>query len=143
VRAAARVREEEDDARAPRVSGWKRRRARKRAGWATKQSWAGLQAMARGRGEKQGGTGRLHWKTGRSENSWKGGLAASFSFLFSFFSYFYSSLKQANTFEFKAGFESKHPKTMHRYECYSHNYLFNLEKSNKRFFLYYISCKEE
>jgi hypothetical protein len=116
------MREEGDEARAPRVSGWERRRARKRAGWATKQSWAGLQAMARGRGENQGGTGRLHWKTGRSENNWKGGLAASFSFLF--FPISISSLKQANTFEFKPGFESKHPKTMHRHECYTHTTIY-------------------
>jgi hypothetical protein len=32
---------------------------------------------------------------------------------------------------------------MHRPECNAHNYLFNLEKSNKGFFLYYIPCKED
>jgi hypothetical protein len=52
---------------------------------------------------------------------------------FSFFFYFYFLLKQANTIEFKPGFESKHPKTMHRHDCNTHNYLFNLEKSNKGF----------
>jgi hypothetical protein len=42
-------------------------------------------------------------------------------------------LKQANTIEFKPGFESKHPKTMHRHECNTHNYLFNLENQSKDF----------
>jgi hypothetical protein len=31
---------------------------------------------------------------------------------------------------------------MHRHECNTHNFLFNLEKSNKVFFLYYIPYKE-
>jgi hypothetical protein len=31
---------------------------------------------------------------------------------------------------------------MHQHECNTHNFLFNLEKSNKGFFLYYIPCKE-
>jgi hypothetical protein len=44
-----------------------------------------------------------------------------------------SFLKQANKFEFKPGFESKHPKTMHRHECNTHNYLFNLEIQTKDF----------
>jgi hypothetical protein len=61
----------------------------------------------------------------------------------SFFSKSHSLSKQANQFEFKPGFESKHPKTMHWPECNAHNYLFNLEKSNKGFFLYYIPCKED
>jgi hypothetical protein len=58
-----------------------------------------------------------------------GRLASSFLFPISI-----SFLKQANKFEFKPGFESKHPKTTHRHECNTHNYLFNLEKSNKGFF---------
>jgi hypothetical protein len=53
-----------DDRRGPHVSGWERRRARKQAGWATKQSWAGLQVMARGRGENQGGTGQTSLENG-------------------------------------------------------------------------------
>jgi hypothetical protein len=54
---------------------------------------------------------------------WKGRLASSF-FSISF-------LKQANKFEFKPGFESKYPKTMHQHECHTHNYLFNLEIQTK------------
>jgi hypothetical protein len=50
-----------------------------------------------------------------------GRLASSFLFPISI-----SFLKQANKFEFKPGFESKHPKTMHRHECNTHTtiYLF-------------------
>jgi hypothetical protein len=36
-----------------------------------------------------------------------------------FFSISISYLKQANKFEFKPRFESKHPKTMHQHECNS------------------------
>jgi hypothetical protein len=55
---------------------------------------------------------------GRGE-SWAGRLAG---FLLSFFSKSYSLSKQANQFEFKPGFESKHPKTLHRHECNTHNF---------------------
>jgi hypothetical protein len=59
------------------------------------------------------------------------GLEREVGFFFFFFSI--SFLKQANKFEFKPGFESKHPKTMHRHECNTHNYLFNLEIQTKDF----------
>jgi hypothetical protein len=64
--------------------------------------------------------------------------------LFFFFQTPIPFLNKQTKFEFKPGFESKHPKTMHRHECNTHNYLFNLEKTNRGFFfLYYISCKEK
>jgi hypothetical protein len=44
--------------------------------------------------------------------------------IFSCFSKSYCLSKQANQFEFKPGFESKHPKTMHRHECNTHTTIY-------------------
>jgi hypothetical protein len=97
--------------------------------------WAGLQAVTRGRGKKTGGRGRTSQERAATQTAGKEAWQ-----LASLFFYFYFLLKQANTFGFKPGFESKHPKTMHRHECNTHNYLFDLEKkkSNQGFFSYTI-----
>jgi hypothetical protein len=62
----------------------------------------------RERGVESGGRERTSQELGRDANGLgrRPGRVVSFSF----FSYFYFLLKQANTFEFKPGFESKHPK---------------------------------
>jgi hypothetical protein len=41
-----------------------------------------------------------------------------------FFFFSISFLKQAKKLEFKPGFESKHPKTMHRHECNTHTTIY-------------------
>jgi hypothetical protein len=90
---------------------------------------------ARGREKRPGAAGGLR---GAGPASKRAGKLASLSF---FFPIAFTFLKQANTIEFKPGFESKHPKTMHRHECNTHNYLFNLEKTNRGFFfpiLYFL-----
>jgi hypothetical protein len=91
----------------------------------------------RERGVESEGRERTSQELGRDANGLgrRPGRVVSFSF---FFPISISSLKQANTFEFKPGFEFKHPKTMHRHECNTHNYLFNLEKNQRKDFSYTI-----
>jgi hypothetical protein len=94
--------------------------------WAVRQRWAAREVGlgVRERGVESGGRERTSQELGRDANGL--GRRPGRMVSFSFFSYFYFLLKQANTFEFKSGFESKHPTTMHRHECNTHTtiYLF-------------------
>jgi hypothetical protein len=73
-----------------------------------------------GRGWAKTAAGLLRQGVGRGA-----GVAGPRRFvLFLFFFFSISSLKQANTFEFKSGFESKHPKTKHRQESYTHTTIY-------------------
>jgi hypothetical protein len=62
------------------------------------------------------------WAAGLEQGVW----AALSSFFF--------FLKQTNTFEFKPGFESKHPKTMHQHECNTHTTIYLIQKFKQRIF---------
>jgi hypothetical protein len=93
-----RRREEEDDARAPRVIGW--RRARRGGGW--RAALGRQEQLGCARGEKKEvdccWVG-LEWKVGEG------------------FLFFPNSFLNTQPIEFKQMFESKHSKTMHRHEC--------------------------
>jgi hypothetical protein len=91
-----RRREEEDDARAPRVSGW--RRARGGGGW--RAALGRQEQLGCARGEKGGGL-LLGWA----------GLEG-----WGMFPFFSNSFLNTQPIEFKQRFESKHSKTMHRRE---------------------------
>jgi hypothetical protein len=92
-----RRREEEDDARAPRVSGW--RWARGGGGW--RAALGRKEQLGCARGEKGGGL-----LLGRARMG--GGEVSSF---------FLNPFLNTQPIEFKQRFESKHSKTMHRHEC--------------------------
>jgi hypothetical protein len=99
----------------------------RRSGLVVGRCWAKtLTGCARRRKRKAGCTPDWAVELGWKRPAREGGLVSSFFNSNSLF-------KQANQFEFKPGFESKHPKTMHRHECNTHNYLFDLENQSKDF----------
>jgi hypothetical protein len=86
-----------------------------RAGWAAGATGLDAGGDERTRGRDQGP---------REDFAVLGQQANGLGSSLLFFPISISSLKQANTFEFKPGFESKHPKTMHRHECHTHTIIY-------------------